>query len=152
MLLLGLKGEQLVNHYSFYTAFQTPEEYRIVTKGRTLGTLPADYPLTKGMFLIFAGHRWCVLSVDQQHKVVDVAKAAAGRVPKFSGNGDLIHDHIRQEMYRLYTSDDVPFFLDATAHDLLSEARANFARYSLDKTPVLAMVGKRFCFAGWEMW
>ena len=34
LLLLGIKGEKIVNHYSFYTAFKTPEEYRIVTSGK----------------------------------------------------------------------------------------------------------------------
>jgi ATP-dependent Lhr-like helicase len=35
-----LLGEKIVNHYSFYTVFQTPEEYRLVTdSGQSLGTL-----------------------------------------------------------------------------------------------------------------
>jgi ATP-dependent Lhr-like helicase len=133
VLILGLKGERLVNHYSFYTAFQTPEEYRIVTRGRTLGTLPIDFPLVEGMYSIFAGRRWKVLAVDAERKVVDVARAAAGRVPKFSGGGGSIHDKIRQEMYRIYCSEDVPVFLDRTAADLLIEGRENFLRLGLDK-------------------
>jgi ATP-dependent helicase Lhr and Lhr-like helicase len=150
-LLLGTRGERLVSHYSFYTAFQTPEEYRIVSENRTLGTLPTAYPLVEGMFLIFAGERWCISSVDQQHKVVDVSKSAAGRVPKFKiGGNSSIHDRVRQEMYRIYTSDDVPTFLDAIARDLLKEARVNFTRYSLNKTPILAC-GQHtllFCWMG----
>ncbi|MGG6297902.1 DEAD/DEAH box helicase [Leptolyngbya sp. AN02str] len=146
LLLLGLTGEKLVNHYSFYTAFQTPEEYRIVTSGRTLGTLPIDSPLVEGMYLIFAGRRWLVLSVDQEHKVVDVAKAAAGRVPKFGGDGGMIHNRVRQEMYRIYCSQDVPIFLDAIARDLLLEARANFTRYGLGKSSILAYGSQTLLF------
>ncbi len=150
LLLPGVKGERLINHYSFYTAFQTPDEYRVVTSGKTLGTLPVDYPLVEGTYIIFAGRRWCILSVDQEHKVIDVVKAAAGRVPSFSGNSGLVHDAIRQEMYRLYCTDAMPIFLDATARDLLNEARANFTRYGLHQTPVLAN-GKQtllFCWMG----
>jgi len=33
-LVLGSKGERIVEHYSFYTAFQTPEEYRLESNGR----------------------------------------------------------------------------------------------------------------------
>ncbi|RYG48748.1 hypothetical protein EON79_03520, partial [bacterium] len=33
-LLAGEVGERLVNHYSFYSAFATPEEYRLVHYGR----------------------------------------------------------------------------------------------------------------------
>ena len=134
VLILGLKGERLVNHYSFYTAFQTPEEYRMVTRGQTLGTLPTDFPLIEGMFIIFAGCRWQVCSVDIDRKVVDVAQATAGQVPKFSGNGGSIHDTIRQEMYRIYCGEDMPLFLDRTASDLLKEARENFGRFGLDRS------------------
>jgi ATP-dependent Lhr-like helicase len=150
LLLPGLKGERLINHYSFYTAFQTPEAYRVVTSGKTLGTLPVEYPLVEGTYLIFAGYRWQILSVDLEHKVVEVAKAAAGRAPIFSGSGGWIHDRIRQEMYRLYCSADIPIFLDATARNLLIEARATFTRYDLTQVPVLAYGNQTllFCWAG----
>ncbi|MBD2056792.1 DEAD/DEAH box helicase [Oculatella sp. FACHB-28] len=150
LLLLGLKGEKLVNHYSFFTAFQTPEEYRIVTHGKTLGTLPVEYPLTEGLYLIFAGHRWRVLAVDQERRIVDVERAAAGRVPSFSGNRGWIHNRIREEMYRLYVSKEAPIFLDAIAHDLLSEARTNFHRFHLANTPLLSNGQQTllFCWKG----
>ena len=41
-LALGDRGENLVGHYTFYAVFKTPEEYRIVVEGKTLGTLPVD--------------------------------------------------------------------------------------------------------------
>ncbi|NJL35650.1 MAG: DEAD/DEAH box helicase [Leptolyngbyaceae cyanobacterium SM1_4_3] len=150
LLLLGLKGERLVNHYSFFTAFQTPEEYRIVTHGKTLGTLPVEYPLTEGLYLIFAGYRWRVLAVDQERRVVDVERAATGRVPSFSGNRGWIHDRIREEMYRLYLSKEIPIFLDAIACDLLNEARTNFSRYGLADSPLLSNGQQTllFCWKG----
>ena len=40
--LLGPLGERAVNHYSFYAAFTSPEEYRLFMNGRALGTVPAD--------------------------------------------------------------------------------------------------------------
>jgi len=150
VLILGLKGERLVNHYSFYTAFQTPEEYRIVTRGKTLGTLPIIFPLFEGMFMIFAGRRWKVLAVDAERKVVDVTRAAAGKVPRFSGEGGFIHDKIRQEMSRIYRSEDIPVFLDRTALDLLQEGRENFFRLALDNR-YLVRDGKHtllFCWMG----
>ena len=138
LLLLGLKGERLVNHYSFYTAFKTPEEYRVTTTGKTLGTLPIDYPLIEGMFLIFGGKRWQIITVDRDHRVIEVIKAAAGRVPYFGGQPGQVHDRIRQEMYRLYNTEEMPIFLDAIAADLLEEARSNFSGYGLAETNILS--------------
>ncbi|MFM7424167.1 MAG: DEAD/DEAH box helicase [Elainella sp.] len=134
LLLLGLTGERLVNHYSFYTAFKTPEEFRVTTASKTLGTLPVDYPLVEGMYLIFAGKRWQILTVDYRHRVIDVQQATAGRVPYFGGTAGLVHDRIRQEMWRLYLSPEIPVFLDSTARDLLQEARTYFQRYGLEQS------------------
>ena len=138
LLLLGVKGEKIVNHYSFYTAFKTPEEYRIVARGKMLGTLPIDFPLIEGMFIIFAGRRWRIVAVDAERKVVDVVRSPAGKVPSFTGSGGDIHDKIRQEMRRIYGTQDIPAFLDRTAVDLLQEARENFHRAQLDTNALLA--------------
>ena len=70
-LLLDEPGERIVNHYSFYTAFATTEEYRMITAGRTLGTLPIDRPLEENSALIFAGRTWRVVAVDEKRKVVE---------------------------------------------------------------------------------
>ncbi|MGD1851162.1 MAG: DEAD/DEAH box helicase, partial [Cyanophyceae cyanobacterium] len=150
ILILGLKGEKLVNHFSFYTAFQTADEYRIVTKGKTLGTLPIESPLCEGMFIIFAGRRWKVLMVDADRKVIDVVRATAGRVPSFRGSGGMIHDRVLQEMYRIYSTDDRPIFLDKVALNLLQEGRENFVRLDLNRQ-FLVKDGKDtllFCWMG----
>ena len=137
-LLPGGVGEQIINHYSFYTAFTTPDEYRLVSDGRTLGTLPIDYPVSEGQFLIFAGRRWRVTRVEPEHKVIDLVPAPGGRPPQFGGTGISVHDNVRQEMLKVYRSGDIPIFLDAGARDLLAEARANFARLGLVESEIIA--------------
>jgi ATP-dependent Lhr-like helicase len=137
-IILDLTGERIVNHYSFYTAFQTAEEYRLTSGGRSLGSLPISYPLFADLYLIFGGRRWIVVSVDEEHKVVDLKPAAGGRLPGFEGGkGAPVHDRIRQEMLAVYRSADIPAFLDAEARDLLAEARDNFARYGLAERRLL---------------
>ena len=107
--------------------------------GKSLGSLPISYPLFPGLFLIFGGRRWVVLTIDEAHKIVDLKPAAGGRLPGFEGGkGAPVHDRIRQEMLAVYQSERVPVFLDVEALDLLSEARANFARYGLGGQRLLA--------------
>lgn len=135
LLIHGSKGEKLVNHYDFYTAFVTPDEYRLMAAGTLLGTLPLLIPVMEGSFLIFAGRRWRVLDVDQEKRVIVLTPAGGGRVPLFRSNGrGIVHDRIRREMLAIYTSAEVPTFLDATAAELLREGRENFARYLLHRT------------------
>lgn len=131
LLVLGLTGERVVNHYSFYTAFQTPEEYRLVTGSKTLGKLPILFPLTVGLLIIFAGRRWQILSVDDKSKVIEVKPATGGRAPKFTSGGGIIHDRVCQEMLRIYRTEEMPVFLNGVAQFLLQEARQNFERLAL---------------------
>jgi ATP-dependent helicase Lhr and Lhr-like helicase len=146
-LILDLKGERIVNHYSFYAAFQTPEEYRLMSGGKPLGTLPIDYPLFPGLFLIFGGRRWAVVGVDEERKIVDLKPAMAGRLPDFlASQGAPVHDRVRQEMLDVYRSADLPPFLDARGRDLLAEGRDTFARYNLGDTPLLPWAGGTLLF------
>jgi ATP-dependent helicase Lhr and Lhr-like helicase len=136
-LLLGVKGDRIVNHYSFYSAFATPQEYRIVHNGQTLGNLPMNIPLQSEMMFIFGGRRWKALKVDDFQQYVAVETAATGKIPTFTGGSAQVHDRIRQEMFRLYVSEEVPTFLDPNAQGLLKEARHNFTQYGLEKIYVL---------------
>lgn len=151
LLLHGELGEKIVNHYSFYAAFKTSEEYKLVTESRTLGTLPIDRPVAIDSFLIFSGRRWQVVNVDSRKKLIELKQAQAGKAPQFEG-GDFgwVHDRIRQEMYDVYIGDDMPSFLDAKAKQLLVEARENFRRYCLDKNRVVSRGNYTdlFCWAG----
>lgn len=140
VLLLAPKGERIVNRHDFYAAFQTPEEFRLLHRGKELGTLPIEYPLTVGSYLIFAGRRWQVRAVDAEHKVVELEPAPAGLTPIFGGGGAMVHDRIRQEMLRLYRSDGPPpRYLDPVAVELFQEGRANFRRFGLDRVSIIGM-------------
>ena len=137
LLLHGPLGDRLVNHYSFLAAFASDEEFRIVSGGRTLGTLPLSRPVEPGSYIIFAGRRWQVLSCLPAEKLIDVAPAKGGKPPVFDGMGGIVHDHVREEM-RAVLSESVPVpFLDVTASDQLAEARASYIRLDLDRKSVI---------------
>lgn len=136
-LLLGRVGEGLVENYKFYAVFHTPEEYAVVHRSKTLGTLPVEYPYRPGDLLIFAGRRWKIESLDDQRRIIDVLPAAGGRPPRFGGSGLGPSEGIIREMRRVYQGSDVPDVLDGCARDLLAEARAAFARLELDASDVV---------------
>lgn len=136
-LLLDVVGERIVNHFEFYAAFVVPEEFRIVSSGRALGTLPIDQPVGEGSRLIFAGRRWRVRSVDPRRKVIDVEPTSQGRPPPFGGTVPSIHDGIRQGMLARYLSVDVPTYLDSAAAELFEEGRKNFHALGLARSKLL---------------
>ncbi len=136
-LLHGPVGERVVNHYSFYTAFQTPEEWKLVADGRSLGTLPILQPLIEGGLLIFGGRRWRITGIDAQARIVELTRSAGGVPPNFGGDAALVGDRVRDEMVAVYKSDDVPGWLDREGKALLAEGRASWVRYELDNRVVL---------------
>ena len=137
LIILGHRGEKTVEHYTFYTAFNTPEEYRLECDGRVLGTVPIDKPLVVGQLIIFAGKRWEVLNVNAEKKLVTLKRATGGKPPKFGGDGQMVHDIVRQEMMLVYQQRAVPVYLDKTAISIFDEGIENFHTLGLDNSNVL---------------
>lgn len=138
LLLHGPTGEHHVNHYSFYTAFQTTEEWRLTAGGTALGTVPISQPLYEGVLLIFAGKRWKVVDIDSTSRVVELERSFGGNPPSFGGGAALVSDRVRAQMAEVYRSDVVPAWLDTNAKALLAEGRSTWKRFSLDTTTVLS--------------
>ncbi len=127
-LLPGGQGDRLLSHYSFYAAFHTSQDYRLVADGRTLGSLPVERPVLPGTLLIFAGRRWRVLGVDIAQRVIELTGSGDGQPPSFPGSGGEVADQVRRTMRALYQSQEIPRYLDSTARALLAEGRAVFRR------------------------
>ncbi|MBB1310288.1 DEAD/DEAH box helicase [Pseudoalteromonas sp. SR41-8] len=141
-LVLGHIGEKVTNHYTFYAVFKTPEEFRIVTGSKTLGTLPVDSLILEGQHIIFAGKRWVVELVDADKKVISVKHAKGGKPPKFGGSGMDVHDVVRQEMhkilkkgdYRIQVGEQKIEFGNVVAQSLFREAVDFFQSANLKST------------------
>ncbi|MDB6094605.1 MAG: box helicase [Verrucomicrobia bacterium] len=139
LILLAPKGERLVEHYTFYAAFSTREEFRVVTAGRLLGSMPVTRPLAPGGFVIFGGRRWEVVSVSQEELVIEVRPGGGGALPNFEGDsGAMLHTRVREEMRAILQSDDNIPFLDATAQKLLKEGRDQYHALNLDRVQIRA--------------
>lgn len=130
-LLHGRVGEKFVNHYSFFAAFASDEEYRVLSAGRALGTLPVTQLLVAGQRILFAGRTWRVDQVDEQQKAIHVSKAGGGAPPMFAGGVGRTHTRVRQRMRELLESRDSPAYLDDTGRRFIDEGRAAYAKRSL---------------------
>jgi len=148
LLLHGQLGEKFVNHYTFYAAFATDEEYRIVAGTRTLGSLPVSQTLSAGQRILFAGKTWTIESIDDDTKTIFVVRTRGGVPPLFNGGGGRTHTKVRQRMRELLESEDVPVFLDENAKRFLRDARANYKSKSLS-TDIVVDQGAEVLFMTW---
>lgn len=131
-LLPGEEGERVIEGRDFYAAFQSPEEFKVVTdRGRAIGMVPATNPFVPQQLIVFGGRRWRVLEVDLGRREILVTPAHGGRPPVFGGDALPPADGVVAEMRRVFAGRDVPAYLDAQAQGFLAEGRATFARLRL---------------------
>ncbi|SEA77820.1 DEAD/DEAH box helicase [Paraburkholderia sartisoli] len=149
LLLHGVAGERLVNHYAFYASFSSDDEFSVIAGNRHLGSLPVSHPLTPGQSIIFAGQRWRVEDVDAEKKSVFVHPDRGGAPPVFDGAGARVHDEVRREMHRVLAETEPVAFLDARAQMLLDEARRYFASSNL-ATQSIFVAGSSVMLATWS--
>lgn len=154
-IVLGAIGEKVVSHYTFYAVFKTPEEFRVVSGAKSLGTLPVDSLVLVGQHIVFGGKRWKVKDVDTEKKVIYVTYAKGGKPPKFGGGGMSVHDVVRQEMlqilksgdYRISVGDRKVDFADKIAKELFKESVEYFIAAGLDTNTLLQVGATTYIFS-----
>lgn len=130
--MLGEQGERLTASRDFYAIFSTDDEWRLVSSGRTLGTIPISNPVGIGVVIAFAGRRWRIETVDDRSKVLEVVHHRSGKIPKFDNvMNEPVHDRLSAEMKAVLEDTSNPSFLDPTANGYLSEGRAAFRKLGL---------------------
>ena len=146
-IIVGLKGEKITNHYSFYAVFQDEETYHVRTKEGEIGTL-TNCPAVEEVFVL-AGRAWKVISIDEARKIIYVSKAHNTRIPSWSGNGGDIHAKVIRRMKQVLLEDTMYPYLRPNAQILLSEAREYARESGLLKSEVLPCSDTSFFLCPW---
>jgi ATP-dependent Lhr-like helicase len=145
-LLAGLAGERIIGHYTFYSAFQTSEEYRVVHAGQTLGTMPLTVAYPRGAGFVFAGRHWRVLDVDEERQVIEVQPGVGGDPPVFRSSAGGVHDRVRERMRCVLAGEEHATYLDAGARNLLDQGRRAYVALGLDDGRVALHEGDAWLF------
>jgi ATP-dependent Lhr-like helicase len=123
-IIIGLEGEPVVNHYSFYPVFPDERVYRITEGGRDLGTV--NFLPPPGSVIVLAGRYWRVGGTGAEGGEIPVSPAGAGGERVWRGAGAEIHPRIVQEMKTVLAGEKDYPCLTERARKRLDEAR----RYS----------------------
>jgi len=147
-LLLGAEGERITSTFDFYAVFETPEECRVVCQGHEIGRLPMTLAYQKDSLLILGGKYWRIIDIDLVHHEIIVDKGRGGRPPAFSGQESPQADAVVAKMKNIYLDINVPIYLDATAIDLLHQARQSFVSHKLFERSIISH-GNGFLLFPW---
>lgn len=146
-LIVGIKGERVINSFKFYAVFQENVEYTVRSESQEIGTIVQPPPA--GEKIAIAGHVWVVDEVDHDRHLV-YCTMVKGKVPAYFGDcpGD-IHTKILERMrYVLCEECGYPYLMkNAVAR--LAQARHTAQNAGVVTEPLICMGGDMWCLLPW---
>jgi len=146
-IIVGLKGERITGHYSFYAVFQDEQAYHVHSKEGEIGTLD-NCPAVDEVFVL-AGRSWKVQSVDEDRKIIFVHQVKNNRIPSWGGSGGHIHTKILRRMRQVLLEDIQYSYLRPNAMQLLAQARRYVRETEMLKSSILHYGDKSFFLCPW---
>lgn len=126
-LILGLLGEKIVRRFDFYSVFKSPDEIKVIFKGKVIGTISNDPGIIIDTYLILSGKRWKIIEINKEKKEILVTTAKGKKIPKFESTSiPKVDKKIRKKMNEILTEDKEYIYLNEKAKEMLQFARNNF--------------------------
>ncbi len=147
-LMIGLRGEQKINDYDFFSVFETGKEITVCHRETVIGTIQEFYP--PGTRFSLAGQNWEVLEVESKQGRVYVTP-----VRGFSANtwvtpfATAVHTRIMKTMRDVLWEDTVEPYLQPTAALHLQETRNRMRRAQVSDTGLLPLSGSEYALFSW---
>ncbi len=146
-IIVGLKGENITNHYSFYSVFQEEKTYHVIAKEGEVGTLTCC--LDVGAVFVLAGQSWSVVSVDEEHMTIYVKRANAASTLSWMSTGGGIHTKVIKRMKQVLEEEKEYAYLRPNAMKLLKEAREYVREKHLLENMIVPSDPHTFCIYPW---
>jgi len=146
-LIVGLKGERLINSYRFLAVFKDTEDYTVRCESDEIGTITTPPPV--GDRFALAGRVWEVEELDIPRKLIYVRLVDGKMEISWPGDYGEIHTKILQRMRRVLEEDTQYPYLKRNAQKRLEVAR-NIARNTgmLDRS-LVHLGGYSWCMFPW---
>lgn len=121
-LLIGEKGEGVVNNYEFLAVFSVPLEFTVRCGSEVIGTVQNPFP-PKSQFAL-AGQAWEVVELDKKALIIYVKKIEGISANMWTDTGnEYVHTKVMKKMLEIIRSDEQYAFLDETAQKRLNDIR-----------------------------
>ena len=146
-LIVGLKGERLVNSFKFYAVFKDSEDYTVRCESDEIGTITTPPPV--GDRFALAGRVWEVEELDIARKLIYVKPVEGKMEVSWPGDYGEIHTKILQRMRKVLEEDTVYPYLKPNARRRLEVAR-NLARNTgMLGHSIVSLGGYTWCLFPW---
>ncbi len=146
-LIIGLKGEKLVDNFRFYAVFKDSEDFTVRAESDEMGTITSAPPV--GERFALAGRVWEVLESDVPHRLIYV-KAVEGKMEvSWPGDSGEVHTKILERMRKVLFEETVYPYLLPHAAERLRQARHLAERTNMEREMLLSTGGYTKCLFPW---
>jgi ATP-dependent Lhr-like helicase len=146
-LIIGLKGERVINSFKFYAVFQDVESFNVKWESQEIGTITKSPP--EGERFGLAGRTWEVLELDLKRKIIFVKPVEGKMSIEWPGEYGVVHTKIVERMKRVLEEDIMYPYLLENAQNRLKEARELVRKTNLFKYPLAHLGGYSYAFFPW---
>ena len=146
-LIIGLRGERIINSYKFYAVFKDSEDYTVRCDSEEIGTITTPPPV--GDRFALAGRVWEVREVDIPRKLIFVKSVDGKMEVSWPGDSGEIHTRLLEAMKAVLFSEKNYAFLGENAAQRLSQARRVAKNAGMDKSPVVFLGGQSYVMFPW---
>ena len=146
-LIIGLRGERMINSYKFYAVFKDSEDYTVRCDSEEIGTITTPPPV--GDRFALAGRVWEVREVDIPRKLIFVKGVEGKMEVSWPGDSGEIRTRLVETMKSVLFSDKEYAFLGENARARLSQARRVARNAGMDKSPIVFLGGQSYVFFPW---
>ena len=146
-LIVGLKGERILNSFKFYAVFKDSEDYTVRCEGEEIGTITTPPPV--GDRFALAGRVWEVKEVDLPSKLIYVKGVEGKMEVSWPGDSGEIHTKLLLAMRDvLFNGKDYPF-LGENAKERLDHARRVAKNAGMDREMLVFLGGQSYVLFPW---
>ena len=146
-LIIGLRGERIINSFKFYAVFKDSEDYTVRCDSEEIGTITTPPPV--GERFALAGRVWEVKEIDLPRRLLFVKLVEGKMEVSWPGDGGEIHTKLLVAMRDvLFNKKDYPFLGD-NARARLENARRVAKNAGMDKNLLVFLGGQSYVLFPW---
>ena len=146
-LIVGLKGERILNSFKFYAVFKDSEDYTVRCEGEEIGTITTPPPV--GDRFALAGRVWEVKEVDLPSKLIFVKSVEGKMEVSWPGDSGEIHTKLLLAMRDVLFNGKDYAFLGENARERLANARRVAKNAGMDKQMLVFLGGQSYVLFPW---
>ena len=146
-LIVGLKGERIINSYKFYAVFKDSEDYTVRCDSEEIGTITTPPPV--GDRFALAGRVWEVKETDFPRKLIFVKPVDGKMEISWPGDGGEIHTKLLVAMREVLFNKKEYKFLGENAAERLENARRVAKNAGMDESMIIYLGGQSYVLFPW---